>query len=182
MMDQRSLHTVSENGEDGNHGMGSNVKNPGDLDHIDSNGNQTDIDNEMIKSYLSDVLEENIDRGDIPTAVTIIVMLKEYIGRILSEEDIVDVVLSYLELLMSAGALIEAVNVFEATKHNDLVQHYFLKKADGEKHRLIAQCPRHKEVLKSYQCLKCGLKPKCNGCGEVLLDKDALRRLKLKHC
>merc|ERR1719474_1887733 len=155
LMDQRSLHTVSENGEDDG--------------------------GAMVMEYIEEVLDEMIDRGDIPTAVTMMVMLREHIGLILSEDEVADIVLSYLELLLSAGALMEAVNVFDATKHHELVRQYFLKTVGGERPRLIAKCVRHKEVLKSYQCQRCGQRPKCNGCGELLLDPDVLRRLRLKH-
>jgi len=129
---------------------------------------------EMVRSYVLDVLEENIERGDIQTATAIIVALWDEIGHILSDEEVADIVLSYLSLLVSGGLLTEAVALFERTKGNELVRRHFLTPS----HRLIARCVRHKAVMKQYQCLDCLQTPKCTDCGEHIFDQDALQRLR----
>jgi len=131
------------------------------------NGNESEKVDEgeaaMVASYIKDVLEENIDRGDIQTAVTIIIMLKEYITQYLTEEEIADIVLSYLDLLLHDKLLREAVRVYECTKHYRLISEYFLSR-----NRLIVKCIRCKLVMRDHLCFRCNKCSRCSECNEEL--------------
>merc|ERR1712087_158585 len=79
------------------------------------------------------------------------------------EEVIADVVLSYLDLLLRDGLLIEAVELFEKTRGYALVERHFLSE-----HQLICKCGRCRETMRDGYCTKCSKKAQCNGCFQDL--------------
>lgn len=128
----------------------------------------------MVVSFIEEVLEENVERGDVQTAVAIVCMLDRYALQYLEEQHVADLVLSYLDLLQRDGLLVEAVALFERTRHYAAVERYFVSEQ-----RLISKCPssRCRETMRNQHCTKCGRKAQCNGC---FADLDAPQR-GLKH-
>jgi len=137
----------------------------------------------MVANYVQEVLAENIERGDIQTAATIVVILKDYILQYLAEHEICDIILSYLDLLVHDRLLREAVKIYELNKRYPLVVQHFV----GAAQRLIVKCVKCKGLMRDNVCFRCNKFSFCSACYEAFdcKNKNAIPQLRwqkqLKH-
>ena len=143
-----------------------------DQDNLINGREQDDGEAALVASYIKEVIEENIDRGDIQTAVTIIIMLNDYILQYLSEEEVSDIILSYLDLLLHDRLLIEAVKIYELTKHYKLIEQHFLSE-----NRLISKCFRCKLTMRDHFCMRCRQPSRCAECNEELKPEYGFKKI-----